>query len=164
MNSNDVSSLQKPRPSLGKSLLLAVGFGLLGYLGNLVRLPLGFNLSFIFGSIFTLACTVLLGWRWGLVSTLLASVYTFFLWNHPYAIVILGAETLWVACALRRGHRNLLQIPRRNFHRSHRPRSCHRIRSHDRYHRSCRLHGPLRNSRYPHHFSHQQPQSGEYQM
>ena len=110
MNSNDVSSLQKPRPSLGKSLLLAVGFGLLGYLGNLVRLPLGFNLSFIFGSIFTLACTVLLGWRWGLVSTLLASVYTFFLWNHPYAIVILGAETLWVACALRRGHRNLLQI------------------------------------------------------
>ena len=99
-----------PSLSVGKALVLAVGFGLLGYLGNLVRLPFGFNLALIFGSVFTLAATALLGWRWGLLSTLVASFYTYILWNHPYAIVILGAETLWVGLALRRGHRNLLLI------------------------------------------------------
>jgi len=97
-------------PSVGKALALAVGFGILGYLGNLVHLPFGFNLALIFGSIFTLTATALLGWRWGLLSTLVASFYTYILWNHPYAIVILGAETLWVGLALRRGHRNLLLI------------------------------------------------------
>ena len=98
------------RPSLWKVLLLTALFGVLGYLGNQVQLPLGFNLSFIFGSIFTLLCTILLGWRWGLASTLLASSYTFFLWNHPYAIAIFSAETLCVGLALHRGHRNLLLI------------------------------------------------------
>ncbi len=97
-------------PSLWKALLLAALFGVLGYLGNQIQLPLGFNLSLIFGSIFTLLCTLLLGWRWGLASTLLASSYTFFLWNHPYAIAILAAETLWVGLALHRGRRNLLLI------------------------------------------------------
>jgi signal transduction histidine kinase len=97
-------------PAIKKVLLLAVIFGVLGYLGNLIRLPLGFNLAFIFGSISTLICTVLLGWRFGLLSTLIASIYTYFLWNHPYAIAILGAETLWVSLALRRGHRDLLLI------------------------------------------------------
>lgn len=97
-------------PGFRKALLLTILFGVLGYGGNLARLPIGFNLAFIFGSIFTLTCTVLLGWRWGLASTLLASLYTYFLWNHPYAIAILGAESLWVGLALRRGHRNLLLI------------------------------------------------------
>ena len=97
-------------PSVGKAFVLALGFGILGYLGNLVRLPFGYHLALIFGSIFTLTATVLLGWRWGLLSTLVASLYTYFLWNHPYAIAILGAETLWVGLALRQGYRNLLLI------------------------------------------------------
>jgi signal transduction histidine kinase len=95
---------------MGKALLLTLLLGLLGYLGNLVRLPLVFDLAFIFGSIATLICTVLLGWRFGLVATLLASAYTYFLWNHPYAMIILGAETLWVGLALRRPQRNLLLV------------------------------------------------------
>jgi len=95
-------------PSFIKALLLTILFGVLGYFANQVQLPLGFNLSFIFGSIFTLLCTILLGWRWGMASTVLASSYTFFLWNHPYAIAILAAETLWVGLALRRGRRDLL--------------------------------------------------------
>jgi len=95
---------------LGKAALLVAAFGALGYLGNLLRLPLGFNLAFIFGSTFTLMATALLGWRHGLAATLLASAYTYVLWNHPYAMVILGAETLWVGLALRQGHRNLVLI------------------------------------------------------
>jgi signal transduction histidine kinase len=110
MNPVAESSPPDSQPSLRKALLLTFCFGALGYFGNLVRLPLGFNLAFIFGSVFTLLCTALLGWRWGLVSTVLASIYTYFLWNHPFAIAILAAETLWLAIALRRGHRNLLLI------------------------------------------------------
>lgn len=97
-------------PPFRKAVLLVVAFGVLGYLGNLLRLPLGFNLALIFGSTFTLMATALLGWRPGLVATVLASAYTYVLWNHPYAMVILGAETLWVGLALRRGHRNLILI------------------------------------------------------
>ena len=88
--------------------LLAALFTALGLAGNLVRLPLAFNVDFIFGSIFTLMATALLGRGWGIGCAILASLYTFFLWNHPYAILILAAEALWVGTALRRGHRNLL--------------------------------------------------------
>ena len=103
-----VEAAEALRPPGWHSALLAVLFAALGLAGNLTRLPLAFNIDFIFGSIFTLTATVLLGRGWGLGCAILASLYTYFLWNHPYAILILAAEALWVGTALRRGHRNLL--------------------------------------------------------
>ena len=95
-----------PLPLWRMSLLAAL-FAALGLAGNLVRLPLAFNIDFIFGSISTLAATLLLGRGWGVACAVLASLYTYFLWNHPYAILIFAAEALWVGTALRRGQRNL---------------------------------------------------------
>ena len=104
------SAARWPQPAGGRVVLLALLLALLGLAGNLARLPLAFAVDFIFGSVFTLVALVLLGGRWGLLCTLLASLYTWFLWNHPYAILIFTAEAAWVWAALRRGHRILLLI------------------------------------------------------
>jgi len=80
----------------------------LGVLGNLAHLSITFSVDFIFGSVFTLLVAVLAGPRAGLMAALAASSYTWILWNHPYAIVIFTAETLWVGLAFRRGSTSIL--------------------------------------------------------
>jgi PAS domain S-box-containing protein len=89
---------------LGTAALLAI----LGYLGNILVLSLGYGLDFLFGSVFTLMAVRQLGLRYGITVTLIAASHTWLAWNHPYAIIILTTETLWVGIALRREHRNLL--------------------------------------------------------
>ncbi len=91
---------------IGTAILLA----LLGYLGNTLALPLGYSLDFLFGPVFGLMAVRLLGVRYGVTVSLIAASHTWFIWNHPYAIIILTAEALWVGVALRRGHRNLLLL------------------------------------------------------
>lgn len=103
----EASTAQVPA---ARALLLALLFAAAGFGGNVLKLPFAFNVDFIFGSIFSLVATFLLGRRWGILCAVLASIHTYFLWNHPYAIVIFSAEVVWAGTALRRGHRNLLVI------------------------------------------------------
>ncbi len=101
--------ISSPR-GLGATMGAAALLALLGYLGNAYALPLGYSLDFLFGPVFTLMAVRLLGLRWGVTVTLIAAGETWFAWNHPYAVIILTAEALWVGMALRRGQRNLLLL------------------------------------------------------
>lgn len=80
----------------------------LGYLGNYLKYTLFFNVDFLFGSIFTMLSVRLFGVALGGLSAVVAGSYTYFLWNHPYATVILAAEAVFVGVLLNRGHRNIL--------------------------------------------------------
>lgn len=63
-----------------------------GLAGNYYNYPIFLNIDFIFGSIFAMLALQLLGLGRGIAAALLISAYTYILWNHPYAIVIMTAE------------------------------------------------------------------------
>jgi PAS domain S-box-containing protein len=75
-------------------LLLALILG--GLAGIYFRYPIFFNLDFLFGSIFAMLALQFLGLRRGLLAALLISSYTYFLWNHPYGMVVMTAEVALV--------------------------------------------------------------------
>ncbi|MEG4503764.1 PAS domain S-box protein [Microcoleus sp. F8_C2] len=80
-----------------------------GFLGNYFSWPLFFGVDFLFGSIAILIITYYFGWGWGGLSSLIAGSYTYVLWNHPYATIILVIEALFVGCLCKkRKHPNLL--------------------------------------------------------
>ncbi|MCP9860842.1 MULTISPECIES: GGDEF domain-containing protein [unclassified Cyanobium] len=92
-----------PRCSLTprQGLVLALLAGLT-VLGNVSVVPLFFSIHILLGSIAaTLSLFWLRGW-WNVAITLVASLYTWKLWGHPWAIVIFGAEALWLALFVNR--------------------------------------------------------------
>ena len=68
----------------------------LGVLGNYLNLPLFFGVSFIFGSIAVLIAIRLLGLTGAVMVAVVAGAYTYFIWGHPYAMVIFTTEALVV--------------------------------------------------------------------
>jgi len=98
----DSTTLRK----LGTALVLAA----LGLAGNVCNVPVAFTVAFTFGSIFTTIALATLGPSVGLACALAASSYTWVLWNHPYAMVGLVGEAIWLALWLRAGRRNLVVI------------------------------------------------------
>ena len=81
-------------------ILTLLSLSLLGVLGNYLNLHLFFGVSFIFGSISVLIAIRLLGTGGAVIVAFVAGSYTYFIWGHPYAIVIFTAEafivgTLW---------------------------------------------------------------------
>ena len=78
------------------------------YLGNVYHLPLFFNVDFLFGSIFLFVILHYYGWAAATVSALIASSYTAVLWQHPYAVIIMTLEVVFVGYFYRRHSRNLM--------------------------------------------------------
>ncbi len=68
----------------------------LACLGNIMNLSLFYGVDFIFGSIFVWLIMKLYGFKWGLIGSILASSATLILWNHPYAMLVFIAETIFV--------------------------------------------------------------------
>jgi len=68
-----------------------------GLVGNYCRYPLFLNIDFLFGSIFAMLALQFFGPGRGIVAAALIAAYTYVLWNHPYAVVIMTAETALVA-------------------------------------------------------------------
>jgi hypothetical protein len=98
-------------PRLGnKSLLLLVLLIILSYLGNYFYLPLFFGLDFLFGSIFALIVVYFYGTFWGVIASLIGSSYTFFLWGHPYAILLMTGEVLFVGLLLHHRRHSLVLL------------------------------------------------------
>lgn len=98
-------------PRLGnKSLLLLIILIILSYLGNYFYLPLFFGLDFLFGSIFALIVVYFYGTFWGVFTSLIGSSYTFFIWGHPYAILLMAAEVLFVGWLLRYRRHSLVLL------------------------------------------------------
>lgn len=86
------------RPPVIQFALLLV----LAVLGNATPLALFFGVDLIFGSIATLMILALYGTTWGVATALVAGLYTWILWHHPWACVVLVGEALVVGLLLRR--------------------------------------------------------------
>ncbi|NHC36973.1 ATP-binding protein [Scytonema millei] len=83
---------------------------LAGYAGNYFSLPLFFGVDFLFGSIAVLLVVRFFGIRWGTFAAAIASVHTFFLWNHPYAAIVLIGEALFVGLLWRNQKQSLVLL------------------------------------------------------
>ncbi|MEP6544920.1 response regulator [Microcoleus vaginatus GB1-A2] len=79
-----------------------------GFLGNYFNLSLFFGVDFLFGSIPILIIAYYFGWGWGGLAALIAGSYTYVLWHHPYAVIILVSEALFVGFLCKRRHPNIL--------------------------------------------------------
>ena len=75
---------------------ILLSLSLLGVFGNYLNLPLFFGVSFIFGSIAVLVAVRALGTAGAVVVAIAAGSYTYFIWGHPYAMVIFTAEAFVV--------------------------------------------------------------------
>jgi signal transduction histidine kinase/CheY-like chemotaxis protein len=75
---------------------------LLGIAGNHFKITLFFNVDLIFGSVASLLALTIFGFWSGAVTALIASSYTYILWNHPYAIIIMTVEVIFVGLFLRK--------------------------------------------------------------
>ena len=63
-----------------------------GLAGNYFKYPIFLNIDFLFGSIFAMLTLQLLGFGRGVMAAAFIAGYTYILWNHPYAIIIMTAE------------------------------------------------------------------------
>jgi diguanylate cyclase (GGDEF)-like protein len=63
-----------------------------GLAGNYFSFPIFLNIDFLFGSIFALLALQFFGLGRGILAAAIISCYTYFLWNIPYAILIMSAE------------------------------------------------------------------------
>ncbi|MBF0482638.1 MAG: PAS domain S-box protein [Desulfovibrionaceae bacterium] len=91
-----------------KELTAAVLLGLAGFAGNWFKIELFFNVDFLFGSFFAILALLRFGPAAGIAAAAIAGSCTYLLWNHPYAWLILIAETASVAFLTRRGGRDVL--------------------------------------------------------
>jgi PAS domain S-box-containing protein len=93
-----------------KSCLGIIFLILAAYLGNYFKLTLFFGVDFLFGTIAVLLTLSIYGLFWGTVAAIISSSYTYLLWGHPYAMVVLICEVLFVGLLLRRKNQNLLLL------------------------------------------------------
>jgi len=63
-----------------------------GLAGNYFKYPLFLDIDFLFGSIFAMLALQFFGVARGVAAAALIASYTYVLWNHPYAIVLMTAE------------------------------------------------------------------------
>lgn len=77
----------------------------LGLIGNYFKYPIFLNIDFLFGSIFAMLALQIFGLGSGIAVGAIAAGVTYFLWNHPYAIVIMTLEVVAVGLLIR--HKNI---------------------------------------------------------
>ena len=100
-----------PEPGRTRVLVATPALALLALLGNYVNLPLFFGVDVLFGSIAVLLALVWLGTWPGLLVALVGGAYTWFLWDHPYALIILVGEAAAVAWHRTRARRRGRDAP-----------------------------------------------------
>lgn len=87
----------------GRNILLLIALFIAGFAGNYLALRLFTGFSYLFGSIAVLLAVRLFGIRWGLAVAVVASSWTVKLFGHPYAMIWLCLEPLFVGYLIRRG-------------------------------------------------------------
>jgi PAS domain S-box-containing protein len=88
--------------------LLLLGLIVAGLAGNYFKYPIFLNIDFLFGSIFAMLALQYFGLGRGVIAAALISGVTYFLWNHPYAILIMTAEVAVVGELVRQGRARLV--------------------------------------------------------
>ncbi len=73
-----------------------------GLAGNYFKYPIFLSVDFLFGSIFALLALQFFGLGRGIPAAAMIAGYTWILWNHPYAIIILTAEVAVVGVLMER--------------------------------------------------------------
>lgn len=91
---------------IGCFILLLV----LGILGNYCRVSLFLGVDFIFGSIAALLAARFYGAFWGGLAGAMIGSYTYILWHHPYAMIILAAESALVGWLFKRHRQSLILL------------------------------------------------------
>lgn len=79
------------------------------YLGNVFNLDLFFGVAFLFGSIAVWLVLALYGPWWAITVSLFASSHTYFLWQHPYAMIIFTMEVMFVGYFWKKRGQNLVR-------------------------------------------------------
>ena len=80
-------------------LLILIAAGLVG---NYFKYPIFLNIDFLFGSIFAMLALQFFGLGRSIVAAAIIAGYTYVLWNHPYAIIIMTAEVAVVGWLMTR--------------------------------------------------------------
>ncbi len=88
-------------PSPSRALLF-LGLIAGGLAGNYFKYPIFLNIDFLFGSIFALLALQFFGLARGVAAACIIAGYTYIIWNHPYAIIIMTAEVLFVGWLMQR--------------------------------------------------------------
>ncbi|MGK7929277.1 MAG: ATP-binding protein [Spirulina sp.] len=101
-------SFKKSKLSLlSKDILGVMLLTALSILGNYWRWSFFFHIDFLFGTIAVWLVLCLYGARWGFLAAIASASCTYFLWKHPYAIVIFACEFLFVSLFYKRYKQNL---------------------------------------------------------
>ncbi len=80
-----------------------------GLAGNYFKFQIFFNIDFLFGSIFAMLALQFFGVGRGILAAALIASYTYVLWNHYYAIIIMTAEVATVGWLMGRRKMGLVQ-------------------------------------------------------
>ena len=83
------------------TLCLMIALVFAGLFGNYFNYPIFLNINFLFGSIFAMLALQIFGLRRGITAAVLISSYSYLLWNHPYAIIIMTLEIAAVGCLVK---------------------------------------------------------------
>ncbi|MDD5285781.1 MAG: ATP-binding protein [Desulfuromonadaceae bacterium] len=78
------------------SIPLLLALIVAGLAGNYFKFEIFLNVDFLFGSIFAFLALQFFGLARGIPAAAIIASYTYILWNHPYAIVIITAEVAFV--------------------------------------------------------------------
>ncbi len=81
-----------PKTNRIGATLLCLALIAAGLVGNYFKFPIFLNLDFLFGSTFAMLALQFFGLARGIMAAAIIAGYTYILWNHPYAIVIMSAE------------------------------------------------------------------------
>jgi PAS domain S-box-containing protein len=73
-----------------------------GLAGNYFKYPIFLNIDFLFGSIFAMLALQIFGLGRGIVAAAVIVSYTYIIWNHPYAIIVMTAEVAVVGWLMTR--------------------------------------------------------------
>ncbi len=73
-----------------------------GLAGNYFHFPIFLDIDILFGSIFAMLALQLFGLGFGITAAAIISGYTYTLWNHPYAIIIMTLEVAIVGWLMSR--------------------------------------------------------------
>jgi signal transduction histidine kinase len=91
-----------------KDFLTGAVLGIIGFCGNWFNVELFFDVNFLFGSFFVMFAILRYGTFSGIFSGIIAAICTYFLWHHPWAIIIFSVEAIFISLTNRRFKNRLI--------------------------------------------------------